>query len=408
MPKLIQINTTANWGSTGRIAEEIGLLVQSKGWESYIAYSRGTTSQSHLIKIGNKKDMYLHGLQTRILDNHGLASRQATCRLVEHLKEIRPDIIHLHNIHGYYLNYPILFNYLKEANVPVVWTLHDCWSFTGHCAYFSYEKCEQWKTGCSQCLYKHKYPRSLFVSRSIQNYKQKKNYFTALRQLVIVPVSEWLSNLLRESFFQHYDIRVIQNGIDLSIFKPSKNNLLFQNLHFKYIVLGVASVWEERKGLNDFIRLRKLLSEDYIIVLIGLTSKQINSLPTGFIGIQRTNNINELASYYSTANVFLNPTWEDNFPTTNLEALACGTPVITYRTGGSIEAVDDKTGIIVEPGNVKQLAEKIQWMCNRTDFEQVRIDCRKRAVELFDKKNRYEDYYQLYMKLIKDKNEEIL
>ena len=405
MPKLIQINTTANWGSTGRIAEEIGLLVQSKGWESYIAYSRGTTSQSHLIKIGNKRDMYFHGLQTRILDNHGLASRQATYRLVEQLKKIHPDIIHLHNIHGYYLNYPILFNYLKKANVPVVWTLHDCWSFTGHCAYFSYEKCTQWKTGCYQCFYKHKYPRSLFANRSLQNYKKKKDCFTSLHQLVIVPVSEWLSDLLRESFFQHNDIRVIRNGIDLSIFKPTKNEQLFHNLHSKYIVLGVASVWEERKGLNDFIRLRKLLSEDYVIVLIGLTSEQIKSLPLGFIGIQRTNNINELAAYYSTANVFLNPTWEDNYPTTNLEALACGTPVITYQTGGSIEAIDEKTGLIVEPGDVQTLAEKTMWMCNHPDIDKVRIACRQRAVEYFNKKHRYEEYYQLYMELLNNKNE---
>lgn len=401
MPKILQINTTVNWNSTGRIAEDIGLLMQSKGWESYIAYSRGKpNSKSHLIQIGNKWDIYKHGIYTRIYDNHGLSSKQATINLVEQIKFLRPDIIHLHNIHGYYLNYQILFKYLSSINTPIVWTLHDCWSFTGHCSYYTFKKCERWKEGCYDCPQKSNYPASYLFDRSKKNYHNKKNSFTSVKNMTIVPVSNWLATDVQKSFLGKFPIKVIHNGIDLNTFspcKPEQKNIKKEN---KYIILGVASIWEERKGLTDFIKLRNFLPDNYSIVLIGLSKKQIKELPQNILGIERTSNVQELAQYYSNANVFINPTWEDNYPTTNLESLACGTPVITYQTGGSIEAIDEKTGIIVEPGNIKELAEKTKWMCNRANFEQVRIDCRKRAVELFNKNNRYEDYYQLYMKLL--------
>lgn len=406
MVKILQINTTVNWNSTGRIAEDIGILIQSKGWKSFIAYSRGkTNSKSDLIHVGNKWDVYKHGIQTRILDNHGLGSTKATIDFIKKIKCIKPDIIHLHNIHGYYLNYQILFEYISSVNIPVVWTLHDCWSFTGHCSYYTYKKCERWKNKCNQCPQKNSYPASYFLDRSEKNYYEKKNSFTSVRNMTIVPVSNWLATDVKESFLCKYPIQVIHNGIDLNTFSPIKSKRQNVNSKMEFIILGVASVWEERKGLKDFLKLRQLLPDNYSIILIGLTRKQIKRLPRNIIGLERTNSVQELAQYYSNANVFLNPTWEDNFPTTNLEALACGTPVITYRTGGSIEAIDDKTGVIVEQGSIKELAEKTQWMCNRSDFEQVRIDCRKRAVELFDKNNRYEDYYQLYMNLLNNKNE---
>ena len=400
MPCLLQINVTANWGSTGRIAEDIGQLVMLHGWESHIAYGRYVTeSRSELYRMGSKKDLCGHLLATRLLDRHGLASRQATRRLIDYIDEVVPSIIHLHNIHGYFLNYPLLFDYLKQTNVPVVWTLHDCWAFTGHCAFFDYAKCERWKTGCHDCPQKRSYPESLFMERSRRNYEDKKHYFTSLQNLTLVPVSEWLESKVRQSFLGNCPIETIHNGIDMEVFKPSSEQNKDGRLQGRCIALGVASVWDDRKGLADFIRLRELLPKDYAIVLIGLREAQIKQLPEGILGISRTNNRQELVDYYSIADAFVNPTWEDTFPTTNLEALACGTPVITYRTGGSVEAVTPETGYIVKQGDIKGLASALSEI-KLKGKECYAKACRRRAVACFDKHTAYSKYLSLYQRLI--------
>jgi glycosyltransferase involved in cell wall biosynthesis len=289
----------------------------------------------------------MHGLQTRIFDNHGMASKIATKKLIKQIKQINPNIIHLHNIHGYYLNYAILFEYLNELNIPIVWTLHDCWSITGHCTYFSFVGCNKWKSECYSCPQKKSYPTSWFIDRSKENFRLKKKHFTSLSNMTIVPVSNWLSDLIKESYLHKYPIRTIHNGIDLSVFKPSDSEKFksMYNIQNKFILLGVANKWELRKGLKDFVELSNLLDSDYKIVLVGLSRKQIEQLPDNILGIERTESVEGLAEIYSAGDVFLNPTYEDNFPTTNLEALACGTPVITYETGGSPEAIDESTGI---------------------------------------------------------------
>lgn len=403
MPNLLQINVTANWGSTGRITEDIGQLVMSHGWESRIAYGRYVTeSQSKLYRIGGKADLFEHLVATRLLDRHGLASRQATRRLIDYIDEVAPSIIHLHNIHGYFLNYPLLFDYLKQTNVPVVWTLHDCWAFTGHCAFFDYAKCERWKTGCHDCPQKRSYPESLFFGRSRKNYENKKRYFTSLQNLTLVPVSEWLESKVRQSFLGNCFIETIHNGIDMEVFKPSSEQNKDARLQGRCIVLGVASVWDDRKGLADFIRLRELLPKDYAIVLIGLREAQIKQLPEGIIGISRTNNRQELVDYYSMAEAFVNPTWEDTFPTTNLEALACGTPVITYRTGGSVEAVTPETGYVVDQGDIKGLASALSEIRSNGKDCYAKA-CRRRAVACFDKYTAYGKYLSLYQRLIDKK-----
>lgn len=399
---LLQINTTCNWGSHGRIAEEIGQLVINRGGDSYIAYGRYINQgNSTPLKIGNKWGIYNHVLQTRLFDKHGLASQKATQKLINEIIKIKPDIIHLHNIHGYYINYPILFHFLSNYNVPVIWTLHDCWSFTGHCAHYVFKHCNKWKTTCQKCPQLNQYPISWGIDRSTQNHIDKRTWFTSLKKLTFVPVSNWLSHELKESFLKDFPIRVIHNGININNFSPRNISKEEKGINNKHVILGVASVWSNRKGLDDFIKIRELLSNEYSIILVGLSSKQIRNLPKGIIGIQRTNSITELAEFYSIADVFLNPTWEDTFPTTNLEALACGTPVITYHTGGSIEAIDEKTGIIVEPGDIETLVNEIKRICNRTDKNIIRKYCRQRAIEYFDKNQRYEDYYQLYLDLLK-------
>lgn len=403
MPTLFQINVTANSGSTGRIAEDIGGIAISKGWNSYIAYGRGKpTSQSELIPIGNKWDMYVHGLESRLFDNHGLASCKATKILIKKIEQIKPDIIHLHNIHGYFINYQILFNYLATLRTPILWTLHDCWSFTGHCAHFELIGCNKWQQECHHCPQINEYPRSLFHDRSKQNYNVKKTSFNSVQNMTLIPVSEWLAKLLKKSYLKHFAIHPIYNGIDINTFIPSDTSLLRRNLHLedKKIILGVANVWTERKGLFDFIKLNELLPADYTIILVGLNEKQIKELPNGIIGIKRTNSIQELAQYYSLANVFVNPTYEDNFPTTNLESLACGTPVITYRTGGSPEAIDDKTGIVIEQHHIDELVNAVVQICQMDKETTYKEECRKRAVTLYDKDKRFEEYFQLYNYLL--------
>lgn len=399
MPKLVQINVTANWGSTGKIAEDIGKMALANGWESYIAYGRETNpnSSSQLIPIGNKWDMYFHGLQTRILDNHGLASKRATKDLIDKIKIINPDIIHLHNIHGYFINYKILFEYLALINKPVVWTLHDCWTFTGHCAYFDMVNCDKWKNGCVDCKHKYTYPSSAVFCNSRNNYLMKQKYFNLLRNMTLVPVSNWLSLLLEDSFLNSYPKLTIHNGINVDVFVPN-STIMNKN---KYTIIGVASIWDKRKGLKDFFEIRKCLPNNYEIILIGLTKEQIATLPDGIRGISRTNSLEELVAYYSSADVYVNPTYEDNFPTTNIEALACGTPIITYNTGGSVEAVDLNTGRIVEKGNTLELANCIVELCNNKDKATMRNLCRQRAVNLFNKDNKFKEYIKLYQSLLK-------
>lgn len=396
--KLLQINITANWGSHGRIAEEIGQLVIKQGWESYIAYGRtAIPSQSHLIRIGSMMDERLHGFQSRLLDNHGLCSVRATMKFIKQIDQIKPDIIHLHNIHGYYLNYPILFDYLSKLDTPVVWTLHDCWSMTGHCAFFTYANCNRWKTGCHHCQNLHTYPKSFFVDRSKENYLLKQHCFTSVKNLTIVPVSQWLADIVSDSFLSKHPVKMIHNGVDLNKFRVLEKKRPSSE---KRTLLGVSSVWEQRKGLGDFVKLRNLLDDSYDIILIGLTKKQIDSLPAGIKGITRTNDVDELVQYYNQADFFVNPTYEDNFPLTNIEALACGTPVVTYQTGGSPEAIDDHTGLVIEYGNVCALAEGIRMLSHDANMLERRLHCRQRAEMLFNKDNSYQQYICLYSKLV--------
>lgn len=403
MKKLLQINSVVNSGSTGRIAEEIAHTAIASGWESYIAFGRNERySESNLIRIGNDLGIKMHGLQTRLFDRHGLGSVKSTKLFIQQVDKIKPDIIHLHNIHGYYINIEILFNYLSKVDVPVVWTLHDCWSITGHCTHFSYVGCEKWRTKCYSCPQKNEYPASLFIDRSEKNYILKNELFNSLSNLTLVPVSQWLSDILKNSFLQKYPSSVINNGINTSVFKPSGNNKFRERygLQNKFILLGVASIWSQRKGLEDFIELSKTLGADYQIILVGLTRKQKDQLPVEILGIERTESVEELAELYASSDVYINTTYEDTFPTTNLESLACGTPVITYNTGGSPESIDESTGIVVEQGNISKLVEAIRVI--KDNGKQYYSDaCVNRVNRLFKKEDRYKEYIDLYESLIK-------
>lgn len=403
MPTLLQINSVANTGSTGRIAEGIGQAVMKAGWKSYIAYGRyANPSQSELIKIGNKWDVYNHVLQTRLFDKHGLASKQATWKFLQQMEQIKPDIIHLHNIHGYYLNYPILFEYLSKTNIPVVWTLHDCWAFTGHCAHWAFTGCDRWKSGCNGCIQQKGYPSSWFKDSSAQNYEDKRNAFTSVSNITFVPVSDWLGNFIPDTFMKGYTIYRIYNGIDLSVFQPqNKKEEIFQQYHIvtKYCVLAVTNVWTVSKGYNDLKKISSLLGNDYTLLMVGVNEKQQKELPTHIKGILRTENITQLADLYAVADVFVNPTYADSFPTTNLEALACGTPVITYRTGGSPEAISSETGLVVEQGDIQGLVKAIKKICQKGKDTYSKA-CRDRAVQYFNKEERFQEYVDLYNQIL--------
>lgn len=404
--KILQINTTVNSGSTGRIAEDIGKVLMENGHESYIAYGRGSgISQSYLIKVGNQTDIILHGIKTAVLDRHGFGSTTATKKLIDEIELIKPDAIGLHNIHGYYLNVEILFDYLYKVNIPVVWTLHDCWAFTGHCTYYDSIDCEKWKTLCHHCPKKKFYPTSYGLDQSKKNHLDKQRLFNQLNNLHLITPSRWLSNEVRQSRLDFQSSHVIHNGIDLEVFKPQDQKFVVKQInaiHFlgdKKIILGCASIWDKRKGLDDFIQLSYLFDENHKIVLIGLNQDQISKLPKGILGISRTESIEELAAWYSAADVFVNPTYQDNFPTTNLEALACGTPVITYNTGGSPEAIDEETGMVVEKGNLTGLKTAIELITakGKTHYQSL---CRVRAEKYFNKNERYLDYLHLYESLV--------
>lgn len=388
--KVLQINTVVNSGSTGRIAEEIGIEIISQGHESFIAFGRGERpSKSKLIKIGNTKDVYLHGVKTLLLDQHGLGSYGATQSLIKEIDIIKPDILHLHNIHGYYLNYQVLFQYIKAVNIPVVWTFHDCWPFTGHCVHFEHVSCTKWLTHCEKCPLSGKYPRS-FADRSFKNFDDKKDAFLNVENLTIITPSNWLRNLVKQSFLKEYKVETINNGIDLQSFYPPKTKVN------ERIILGVASTWSNAKGLHDFIKLREVLDDDIKIVLIGLSKSQIKSLPYNITGISRTENVEELAQWYQRATVFVNPTYLDNFPTTNLEALACGTPVITYNTGGSPESINPKVGEVIEQGNMELLKMAIERFLFKENLQDLMKTCSDHAVEFFDKEDRYKEYLEIY------------
>ncbi|WP_282050983.1 glycosyltransferase [Maribacter aquivivus] len=399
---IVQINVESNFGSTGKICVNISDYLASHGNDPHIAHGpihRDTNNSTY--QIGTKFDYYLHILNTRIFDKHGLGSKKATKEFLKKLKNSKPDLIHLHNIHGYYINYELLFQFVKDTNIPVVWTLHDCWSFTGHCTHFEYIDCEKYKTACTKCPLTYTYPKSWLVDRSLKNFNQKKESFTGVKNLTLVPVSKWLATKVKQSFLSPYPIHTITNGIDINTFKPIQGSNYKREKGWEglKLILGVASVWDKTKGWEDFIKIAPNLKEDERIILVGLSKQQIEILPKNIIGIERTDSKEELIELYSLADVFMNLTYADTYPTTNLEALACGTPVITYKTGGSVEEITDFNGVIVEQGNyidAYKAFENMGDMFKKTHSQTIRNN----AIKKFDKNFQLKKYDELYQSLL--------
>lgn len=408
---VLQINTVAVNGSTGRIAEGIGDAAIARGYESYIAYGRGrpVKSSSSLIKIGNDLSVLNHILQTRCFDKQGLCSSLATKKLIKEIERIKPTIVHLHNLHGNYLNYNVLFDYLAANDISVVWTIHDCWPVTGHCVHFTAVNCEKWKYGCEKCPRLEGYPKSIFLDRSKQNYIDKKKAFTSLKSMTIIPVSQWLEGVL-ESFLGHYNIKYIYNGIDVEKFYPRKHAIseirAKYGLNNKFVILGVATGWSKDNGLYDFIELRKLLSGEYAIVLVGVTPSLKSKLPNGIIGIERTDSVDELAAIYSCADIFINGSKEETFGLVTAESMACGTPVIVYNSTACAEIVTADTGYIVEPGDLHAVISAINkhHSLPGEDKDKMSVRCSEYVRANFRKEDKYHEYVNLYDQIIASKS----
>ena len=393
---VFEINSVP-YGSTGRIMFQIADMVKSVGGTAYTSASftksRGEQFPDTYYRIGGAVGKTEHIILAKLTGRHGYYSHFATYKLIKKIKQVKPDVIHLHNIHGWYLNWKMLFDYLKKANIPVIWTLHDCWSFTGHCPHFMAIGCDKWKSGCYECdLYKS-YPGCFFDDSRFQ-YRYKKECFTGVPNLTIVTPSQWLADLVKKSYLKDYDTVVINNGIDLKKFKPRMSDFREKyGLVDKTVLLGVAFDWSPRKGIDDFKRLAEELSEEYAIVLVGVSDVIAKKLPNRIVSIACTQNQEELAEIYSEADLFVNPTLEDNFPTVNLEALACGTPVITYQTGGSPESLTEQCGKVAAYKDYTALKDAILEMKDAKKT-MTRV-CIERA-QRYGRDDAYQKYLELY------------
>ena len=389
--KIVQINTVCGSGSTGKICLAVSRLLTLKGIENYILYASGNSDYPEGIRYMTPMEVKRQALRSRLLGNYGFNSVAATKRLLKELDRIKPDVVHLHNLHGHNVHLEMLFSYLRERKVKVFWTFHDCWAFTGYCPHYDMIGCESWKTGCRKCPQKKHY--SWILDRSRTLFYRKRNTFKDIDLTVITP-SEWLAQQVGQSFLKDVPVKVIRNGIDLSVFYPRESDFRVKySLENKYIVLGVAFGWGVRKGLDVFIELSKRLDERFKIVLVGTNVEIDAQLPENIISIHRTQDQAELAEIYTAADVFVNPTREEVLGLTNIEALACGTPVITFATGGSMEMLDDTCGCVVPKNDVDRLEKKIVEICVTKPFSSE--DCINKS-KSFSAEDKFEEYVAIY------------
>lgn len=404
MPTLLQFNVYANCASTGRLAEDLGDVALKAGWKSYIAFGREfRPSHSELIRVGTKLDVYAHVLKTRLFDRHGFGSERATKKLIKQIDDIKPDVIQFQNVHGYFLNLPVILSYIAEKNIPLIWSLHDCWSMTGHCAHFALNGCEKWKEECNHCPLLKDYPNSWGWDSSKRNHREKKKLIEAIPRLTIVSGSEWLANIAKQSYFKNRDIRVIPDGIDTEIYSPKSgvDELRKQHrLENKFVILASGTVWPPYKGLADYAKLRHVLSNEYAIVIVGMQPKEIRSLPKGLIGIPRTKTPEELARWYSAADCVMSLSRLESFGLTPVEGFACGSPAIVYNCTSTPELITPETGFVAEVGNIDDVKAKVEKM-REIGKSSYAKRCREIALEKYDRNVCFNQYLSLYEDLIK-------
>lgn len=395
--RVLLINVALNSGSTGRIVEGIGCLAVSQGWDVYVAHGARYVNKSRLknYQITTKAGEAIHYLESSLFDAQGRGSRLATKRFLKYIDRIRPDVVHIHNIHGCFLNYPKLFNYLHEKEIPVIWTLHDCWSMTGHCVHFEKTHCDRWLRQCENCPQKQDFPSSFLLDRSKSNYLLKKQLFSTMERMRITTVSEWLKGVALQSYLKELPIDVVPNGIDIGCFVHKDNHVREEfRIGDKKLLLAVASGFEERKGINDFVRLSKLLPAEFQIMLVGTNKSDRKALPESIITVPRTSSVSKLVAIYSAADVLLSLSYEETFGLTIVEAMSCGTPAIVYDNTAQPELITPETGRVVATGDVDSLVSSIKEVCSlgKAGFSQ---SCRERAL-LYDEKRIYQKYIGLY------------
>ncbi len=398
--KVLQINTVCGIRSTGRICTDLAEILENDGCECRIAYGRESVPdkyQKYAYKIGNDTNVKIDALKTRFLDNAGFNSTAATKRFIKWIECFDPDIIHLHNIHGYYINIRLLFKFLKDYGKPVIWTLHDCWAFTGHCAHFTMASCDKWKNGCYSCSQKNVYPTSLFLDRSKRNYQLKKDLFTSLDNLIIVTPSKWLADMAKQSYLKKYEIIAIPNGIDLDVFKPTYGDFRERyGLENKKIILGAATSWPESKNLKLFSQVAEVLDDSYKVVVVGVPQEQAARYSEKMLAIPRTNSVEEMSEIYTCADVFANLGLEETMGLTTVEAMACGTPVITSNCTAVPEVVTEDSGIVIKNLDVQGVVagiEKVLSQCYNDTFSNARK---------YEKAQQYRKYIDLYNKIIQN------
>lgn len=403
--KIIEINTTKNSGSTGRIASQIQAYVNGKGESCKIAFGYGNSEGSSDFSMYSRAGTHIHSFLSRKLCMQGRCSWVQTYRLVNFLKAEKPDIVHLHNIHGHYLNYKILFRYLKSTQIPVVWTFHDCWPYTGKCAHYSGVGCDKWKTECFDCPNLQTYPDSSFDG-SRRNYQNKKRCFTSLEKLHIVCNSDWLKSQVEESFFKGADITRIYNGVDTGVFYPKTANEVKKAAEKygidleKKTILGVSGVWKADKGLQVFLELTRAISPEYQVVLVGVSQSQKETLPKSVIAIERTEDMQELAALYTLADVLVNASKEETFGMVPAEAMACGTPVVVSSKTACPEIADPSVGLVVSMDSIDELIDAIEGIC--TKGKGVYSDsCVAKIRNLFSVEEMNRQYYGLYKRVLK-------
>lgn len=396
--KILAINS-CNYGSTGNIMLQIADAARQQEHTVITCCPLSRDNKKKTIKnqwfIGNRFSRNIHLKLFKYTGFNGCFSIMSTLTFLYKLDKFKPDIVHLHNLHNCYVNLPMLFRYLKKRHIKTIWTLHDCWSFTGQCPHFTMAKCTKWKVGCHDCTQIGVYPASK-VDRTRTMWKLKQKWFTGVEDMIIVTPSEWLASLVRQSYLRKYPVKVINNGIDLNTFKPTINDFRQKyHLENKYILLGVAFGWGKQKGLDVFIELAKRLDDKFQIVLVGTNDDVDKLLPTNIISVHKTNNQKELAEIYTAADIFVNPTREEVLGLVNIEALACGTPVITFDTGGSPECIDKMCGVVVNADDIDALIHSIKNTAENNYFNT--IECIRRA-NMFNRNDKYEDYIELYEK----------
>ena len=383
----------------GSVANQMYKIVDAATKSGHTCYTFSKPIKNFVNKrenhefIGSTFSVKLHSFLAAYTGYHGLFSVCATLKLIKRLKNIKPDILMLFNLHGWFINLPLLFNYIKKNDIRVVWRFSDSWPFTGHCTGYATVKCEKWREGCYSCPQYMLYPQTK-VDRSKQLYKLKNKWFNGVKNLTIVSQTKFMRTFIKQSFLQNYNVKVLYNGVDLETFKPTNSDFKEKyGLQDKFVVLGVASDWSDRKGLDIMIKLSKRLDDRFKVVIVGLEKLDCDHNML-VIPAQKPLVLREI---YSACDVFANPTREDTFANVNLEALACGLPVVMFDTDGTPEGLDETCGVVVDKNDIDAMQKHIENICiNKTLSKEA---CLKRA-EFFEKDKRTNEYVKLFEEVI--------